>query len=225
MKEKIMLIIEGFYNYMTMGVSPVTMVVNLTVALAIALFIYFIYRKTYSGVAYAKNYNISLIITCLISSMAMMMLRSNLALSLGTLGVLSIIRFRNAVKEPKDISYMFWAIIAGLCAGTSAYVLAIVGSVVIAVVLLIFSSASENYLSYLLVINGNKFNIEKVDETLKKHTKRFKTRTKNIETDNRQYMFEVYLKKDTDEMLIEQLNAIDGIINVNIIAYNNDIGR
>ena len=225
MDEKILEVVKRLYEYLTVGLSPATMVINLLVALAISLFIYFIYKRTYSGVAYAKNYNISLVLTCLISAMAMMMLRSNLALSLGTLGVLSIIRFRNAVKEPKDISYMFWAIIAGLCAGTSAYILAVVGSVLIAVILLIFSSASENYLSYLLVIDGNKFDIEEVTAVIKKHTKRFKTRTKNIEPGSRQYMYEIHLKSNTDEQLIQALGKLEGITNVNIIAYNNDIGR
>ena len=218
-------VLRSFYEFMTMGISPVAMTVNLLVALGIAIFIYFIYRKTFSGVAYAKNYNISLVITCLISAMAMMMLRSNLALSLGTLGVLSIIRFRNAVKEPKDISYMFWAIIAGLCAGTSAYLLAIIGSVVIAVVLLLFSSASENYLTYLLIVEGSGFNVESLENTIKNKTKRFKVRTKDINEIYRKHMYEVYLKKNTDEMLITEVNRISGISKVNVIAYNNDIGR
>ena len=218
-------LVKKFIEYITMGVSPVTMVTNMLVALGISLFIYIIYRKTYSGVAYAKNYNISLILTCLVTAMAMMMLRSNLALSLGTLGVLSIIRFRNAVKEPKDISYMFWAIIAGLCAGTSAYVLAVVGSIIIAIVLLIFSSASDNYLSYLLVVDGKRINNQEVTDIIKKHTKRHKVRTKNIEVDSRQYMYEVRLKKDADQVLLDALDAVDGINKVNIIAYNNDIGR
>lgn len=218
-------IVKSFYEYITMGISPATMVINLMTALVISLFIYIIYRKTYSGVAYAKNYNISLVLTCLVTAMAMMMLRSNVALSLGTLGVLSIIRFRNAVKEPKDISFMFWAIIAGLCAGTSAYVLAVVGSVIIAIVLLIFSSASENYLSYLLVINGNKYGNDDAETIIKKYTKRYKVKTKNIERDSKQYMYEICLKKNSDESLIEALDEVSGITNVKIIAYNNDIGR
>ncbi len=217
-------ILGRFYENATLGISPVSMLVKLCMALLVSLLIYLTYRKTYSGVSYAKSFNVSLIITTLVATMAMMMLQGSLILSLGTLGALSIIRFRNALKDSKDIVYMFWAIIAGLCTGTGAHVLAIVGSIFIALVLFIFSSQKENYMTYLLVIKGSKIDNEQIIEIINKHTKRSKVKTKNIDVIQVEYMYEIYLKSNSDEKLLNDIQNLSGIEKVNIIAYNSDLG-
>ena len=118
-------------------ITPLEAVTCLLCALVLAMFMYYIYRKTYTGVAYSRNFNVSLVLLAIITTIAMLAIGNNLTLSLGMVGSLSIIRFRTAIKEPKDIAFVFWAISIGLCCGASMYIISALGSVMLAVVLVV----------------------------------------------------------------------------------------
>lgn len=126
--------------------------ISLAVALLLSLFMYWVYKKTFSGVVYSKNFNITLMLVALITRIVMLVIGSNLALSLGMVGSLSIIRFRTAVKEPRDIAFMFWAICIGLACGARMFEVITIGSIIIALVLVVFKFDIYSMNNYLLVV-------------------------------------------------------------------------
>lgn len=144
------------------------------IALLLSLFAYQIYRITYTGVMYSRDFNLTVIMLALITTFIIMVIGSNLALSLGLVGALSIIRFRTAVKSSKDAAFLFWAIGIGLSCGTGIYSIGIVASIVIAITLFFLTKvrALEEY-SYLLIIRGAKTDTSVLEKMLKQHTERF----------------------------------------------------
>lgn len=145
---------ELFYYLLEANTTmPVIQIVlSLVICMLLSLFIYAMYKKTYSGVMYSKNFNLSIMLISIITCMIMMIISSNLAISLGMVGALSIIRFRSAIKDPKDIGYLFWAIGIGLATGTGVYMIGIIGSIFIALLLVIMERGIYNETCYLLVI-------------------------------------------------------------------------
>jgi uncharacterized membrane protein YhiD involved in acid resistance len=151
--------------------------------------------------------------------MIMMVIGNNLAWSLGMVGALSIVRFRAAIKEPKDISYLFWSIAIGLAVGTGALHIAIAGTVFITFVIMIYYYIPDNNNAYLLILKGDDFNDDSVKEVLDINTKKFRLRIKNIKNANKEIIYEVRIKKD-EKTLISALEQIDGLNQVNIIAFD-----
>ncbi|NVM05318.1 MAG: DUF4956 domain-containing protein [Candidatus Helarchaeota archaeon] len=129
-----------------------TIILNLTVAFFSAIMIYIIYKKTYSGVLYSKNFNVTLMMCAMITCTVVMVVSGSIALSLGLVGALSIVRFRTAVKEPKDTAFMFWTITTGIICGVSAYYLAIVSVLLIGLITAIISRTTRFDTPYLLIL-------------------------------------------------------------------------
>ncbi len=117
-------------------ISYFDMVIGLAIAFIIGMFIYWIYRKSFRGVVYSYNYNVSFVLMTMITALIIMTISTNIVLSLGMVGALSIVRFRTAVKDPLDIVYMFWSISVGIAIGAKIYPLAIFGSIIIGIVIL-----------------------------------------------------------------------------------------
>ena len=140
------------------GISVTQVLISMCITVLLSMFIYWVYKKTYSGVMYSKNFNITIMLISTVTSMVMMIIGSNLALSLGMVGALSIIRFRSAIKDPKDIGFLFWGIGIGLSTGTGVYIIGILGSVFIAFLLFIFDRGIYNDNCYLLIVKGNDIN-------------------------------------------------------------------
>ena len=122
------------------SVSPIDMVLALALAFGLGLFIFFIYKKTFSGVMYSGNFGVTLIALTMITTLVILAVTSNVVLSLGMVGALSIVRFRTAIKEPLDIAFLFWAIAAGIVLAAGLIPLAVFGSVVIGITLLLFAN-------------------------------------------------------------------------------------
>ena len=125
------------------SISILDMVIALALAFAIGLFIFLVYKKTFSGVMYSSGFSVTLIALTLISTFVILAVTSNVVLSLGMVGALSIVRFRTAIKEPLDIAFLFWAIAAGIVLAAGIIPLAVFGSVVIGVILLVFATRSR----------------------------------------------------------------------------------
>ena len=161
------------------GISVTQVLISMCITVLLSMFIYWVYKKTYSGVMYSKNFNITIMLISTVTSMVMMIIGSNLALSLGMVGALSIIRFRSAIKDPKDIGFLFWGIGIGLSTGTGVYIIGILGSVFIAFLLFIFDRGIYNDNCYLLIVKGNDINFEKIESIIKEHTSKFNLKMKN----------------------------------------------
>lgn len=205
------------------SISFYQIAVAMLCALLLGLFMYFIYRKTYTGVVYSKNFNQTLVLIALILTMVMMIIGGNLALSLGMVGSLSIIRFRTAIKEPRDMAFLFWAIAIGLSCGAEMYVVAVLGSLVIAAVLFFFKGDAYDGNTYLVVLRGNNINSAEVDKILREKTKRYKLRMQNVSEKSVEITYEISLKKINAIDLTKELKAVNGIETVSIVTYTGEV--
>ncbi|MCR5054838.1 MAG: DUF4956 domain-containing protein, partial [Lachnospiraceae bacterium] len=135
------------------SVSPLDMVLALVLAFALGLFIFFIYKKTYTGVMYSSGFGVTLIALTMITTFVILAVTSNVVLSLGMVGALSIVRFRTAIKEPLDIAFLFWSLAAGIVLAAGLIPLAVFGSIIIGVVILIFDNRKETVNPYIVVLS------------------------------------------------------------------------
>jgi uncharacterized membrane protein YhiD involved in acid resistance len=197
--------------------------INLTVAFILAMFIYFIYKITFSGVLYSKNFNITLVLVSLVTAAAVIVISSNIVLALGMVGALSIVRFRMAVKDPKDVGFLFWAITNGIICGISAYDLAVISVLFIGLVIFIISKKIRFTEPYLLIIDSKELDIQGIEEILKKHTLLYKIRSKIIEKDKAQLIAEIRIRKDKIKNLIDVIKELKDITFVKLVSYEGDL--
>ena len=205
------------------SVSVYQVVLAMLIALVLGMFMYVMYKKTYSGVVYSKSFNQTLVLLSVIVTMVMTIIGGNLALSLGMVGSLSIIRFRTAIKEPKDMAYLFWAIAIGLSCGAEMYVVAVVGSIVIAIMLFIFKRDIYGGNTYLVVVRGTKLQSGAVDKLISENTRKWKVRMQNATGEYEEITYEADLKKNNVSDLAKALRAIDGTEAVNVVTYTGEV--
>ena len=217
-KELLKYLIEN-----NVGISVTQILISMCITVLLSMFIYWVYKKTYSGVMYSKNFNITIMLISTVTSMVMMIIGSNLALSLGMVGALSIIRFRSAIKDPKDIGFLFWGIAVGLSTGTGIYIIGIIGSIFIAFLLFIFDRGIYNDNCYLLIVKGNDINFDKIESIIKEHTSKFNLKMKNSTDIFTEATYEIKLKRNEDNEILRELKTIENIININIVSYNGEI--
>lgn len=208
--------------------EPIVIIGNLFVVLVCISFVYFIYKKTYSGILYSKNFNITLVMTSLVTSLAVMVISSNLALSLGMVGALSIIRFRSAIKDPKDVGFLFWSVALGIVCGIGAYPLAFISTLVIGLVVFIISKKITVYNSYILVLDfeekKQEINLtEKIDLMLKKFCYNFKIRSSSYMNQKDEKVYEIKIKEINIKSLISELKKDNSIKKINIFSYEGEL--
>ena len=197
----------------------------LLVSFGIAVFIIFIYKKTYSGVIYSKSFSLSLILLSMITAIIIKTINSNLALSLGMVGALSIVRFRTAIKEPLDTIFMFWAIAVGIMVGAGLYVPSIIASGALGLLFfLAFSYIFKPTSRYLLIIKYDIKIAYKVEQKLKELDK-IKLRTKTVFDDKVEVTYEIDLKDDLRGDLVHKFSNIKGVNNASLVNYQNDFGE
>lgn len=205
------------------SVSVYQVVLAMLVSLVLGMFMYVMYKKTYSGVVYSKSFNQTLVLLSVIVTMVMTIIGGNLALSLGMVGSLSIIRFRTAIKEPKDMAYLFWAITIGLSCGAEMYVVAVVGSIVIAIMLFIFKRDIYDGNTYLVVVRGSKLDSDAMEKLIGENTRKWKVRMQNATGEHEEITYEADLKKNNVSELAKALRAIEGTEAVNVVTYTGEV--
>lgn len=196
---------------------------SLVVAFVIGVFIVFIYKKTYSGVVYSKSFSLCIILLGMVTAMVIRTISSNLALSLGMVGALSIVRFRTAIKEPTDTVFMFWSITAGIMTGAGLYIVAIIASIGIGLLyflgyMLGFKAKHQFLFIIKYEVGMDEFIIKQIKK-LPKTKLKSKSITKNIV----ELTFELELK-DNDAKVLDAFKNIDGVTSVSMISYQNDFG-
>ncbi|MGI5850405.1 MAG: DUF4956 domain-containing protein [Christensenellales bacterium] len=199
-----------------------TIAFNIAMTTVLALFIFFVYKKTFSGVLYSLSFNVTLVIIALTTAIVIMLIGSNLAVSLGMVGALSIVRFRSAIKEPRDLAFLFWSIAVGLASGTGAFLIAIVGSIFIFIIIFIFSKAVSKDNCYLLVLKGKEIDIEKVERILNQYEAKHKLRMQNLNQYSAEVTFEIFLKKQNGHIILDHLKGTE-IDEVNLVSFNGEI--
>lgn len=229
MKEKRVLK-EYIMNYMAQQktIEPVQLIFNMTVALVLGMVIYITYRLTYSGAAYSKKFNASLMMMTLVTTVVMTVISNNIALSLGMVGALSIIRFRTAIKDPRDTTFIFWCIAVGICCGISFYTVAAIGSLYIFAVMLILGRV-HTVEKRLLLIRAERAVEKNIESVVYLYFKKIELQAKNTTGDEVEYIYVLsnrtllQAQKNNEESITDKLYAIEGVQMVNVIAQNDDM--
>lgn len=189
---------------------------------AIGLFIFFVYKKTFSGVMYSASFGVSIMAMTLITTLIILAVTSNIILSLGMVGALSIVRFRTAVKETLDIAFLFWAISAGIVIGAGLIPLGIMGSVFIGIVLLIFANRKSNDTPYIVVLNLEDDKAESdCMVMIKEKTKKNLIKAKTVSRNGIELTVEVRLL-DMSAKFLNELLTINGVNNACLVSYNGE---
>ena len=209
--------------------TPLTtadIVISILFSFATGLFIFFIYKKTYSGVLYSRNFNVTLIMGAMVGSVIMMAIGGNLALALGMVGALSIIRFRTPIKDPKDLTFLFWAITAGIVNGIRFYKLSMISSLMIGAVLLVLSKKLVISKPYVLILKYSNADHKKIDSILKKHCNKFDIRnTAMDDSGNKEMTIEVAIREKRSDQLLNELNGVKGVKKVMIFSHTGELSE
>ena len=204
------------------AVSALDMVLGMVLAFALGLFIFFVYRKTYQGVMYSSSFGVTLIALTMITTFVILAVTSNVVLSLGMVGALSIVRFRTAIKEPLDIAFLFWAIAAGIVLAAGMIPLAVFGSIIIGIIIMIFANRKEAADPYIVVIHCDGAESEKkAFEYLAGKTKKCVVKSKTATKGSVELNVEIRLKDDNTDF-INEIADIDGVESAVLVSYNGE---
>ena len=216
-------LVAGLQNAFSFGdLSVVRILLTLGLAFLIGMYIFAIYRKTFSGVMYSKNFGVSLVMLAMITSFIILPITSNLTLSLGMVGALSIVRFRTAVKDPIDTVYMFWSIAVGIALGAKFFLPAILASAVIGVLMLLLSGMRfRSTMPYLLVLRFNENATNNVYGLLYRLAVS-QLKIKTVGSAGVEMTLEIRLR-ESDLQVVERFLEIPGVYDASIISYGGDI--
>ncbi|ANU22077.1 DUF4956 domain-containing protein [Planococcus donghaensis] len=212
---------SSFLENTNSSFSLIDSLIGLVVAFAIGLFIYMIYKKTFSGVIYSHSFNISLIVMAMATALIIIGISTNVLLSLGMVGALSIVRFRTPIKDPMDLVYLFWTIISGILCGAGFILLAIVGALLIGLVLIVFVNKIKIENPYLLIVKYSDNQIENpLDKLLSASVKKHLIKSKSVSYDNDyEVTYEVRVK-DTDMGFINHISEMVSVKSAIMLSYD-----
>ena len=204
------------------AISVGTLLTTLLLSFVLGLFVLVIYRVTFGGVSFSKSFALSLVMLSMVTALAILTVRSNVVLSLGMVGALSIVRFRTAIKEPLDIAFLFWAIAVGIVLAAGFIPLAVFGSVIIGVMLLVFVNHKSHQNPYMLVLQCADAQAEQAALSyLTAETKRCVIKSKAAQAGNIELNVEVRLKSE-DTSFVNGLAATPGVSSAVLVSYNGD---
>ncbi|MCI8274678.1 MAG: DUF4956 domain-containing protein [Lachnospiraceae bacterium] len=204
------------------SVSLLDMALALILALGTGMFIFLIYKKTYQGVMYSSSFGTTLIALTMITTVVILAVTSNVVLSLGMVGALSIVRFRTAIKEPLDIAFLFWSIAVGIVLAAGMLPLAVIGSVLIGLVLLLFVNRKSHCNPYIIVLSCTDSLAEKAAAAfLRQHLQKCVIKSKSVQKGAIELNLEVRMKDD-DTDFINALSEMEGVTNAVLVSYNGD---
>ena len=202
--------------------SLLDMAIALILAFGIGMLIFFVYKKTFAGVMYSANFGVTLIALTMITTLIILAVTSNIVLSLGMVGALSIVRFRTAIKEPLDIAFLFWSIGAGIVLAAGLIPLAVFGSVVIAAVLLIFCNRKPSEHPYILVVSCDGKESElRVNDLLTMQVKKSVIKSKTVQKNAVELNYEVRLKNESTDF-VTAISELAGVRSAVLVSYNGD---
>lgn len=207
----------------TFDITPFDMALSLGLALVLGLFIFFVYKKTFNGIMYSSGFAASLLGITLITTFIIVTVTSNVVLSLGMVGALSIVRFRTAIKEPLDITFLFWAIFVGIVVGAGFIALAVGGTIFIGLVLLILTSKRIADNPYILVVNySSECDEGDVNKLIKENVRKYIVKSKSVSAGNTELTIEVKLRKDMSTKFVNDLSIISGVKNAVLVSFNGE---
>ncbi|MBS6396883.1 MAG: DUF4956 domain-containing protein [Clostridiales bacterium] len=211
--------LEGFTG---MDITTGKIAATLFVTALLALYIFMIYRLVTRKVFYSKNFNISLAAMALITAAIILAMQSNLVISLGMVGALSIIRFRTAIKDPMDLVFLFWSISIGIICGAGLYEVALVTSVAVTICILVLDLLPVAKVPMMLVVNSSVMDSEAdVLEIVSKYAKSYKVKSRNLSKGRLDMIVELRVKDESG--LVSEVAAMEGMISASLIAHDGEV--
>lgn len=202
--------------------SILDIAIAMLLSFAIGLFIFYVYKKTFAGVMYSASFGVSIMAMTLITTLVILAVTSNIILSLGMVGALSIVRFRTAVKEPLDIAFLFWAIAAGIVIGAGLIPLAVIGTIFIGIILIVFVNKKSTDTPYIIVLNLENDEAENAClELINTKTKKNIIKAKTVSRNGIELTVEVRLL-DMSAKLLNELLQVEGVNNACLVSYNGE---
>lgn len=202
--------------------SVVDTLIGLAFALVIGLYIFMVYKKTLTGVLYSESFALTLVGLSCVTALVIMAVTSNVVLSLGMVGALSIVRFRAAIKEPIEIVFLFWAIAAGIVVGAGMIPLAVIGSAIIGLILIFFASRKTHDRPYILVLNcANEAAEAAARDLVKASSSRFVIKSKTVNAAGIELTAEVRVR-EAETAFVNRVNDLPDVMNASLVSYNGD---
>lgn len=195
---------------------------SLTSAFLCAMVIYYVYRRFYRGIIYSSSFNILLVLVSIVTAFIVMTISSNILLSLGMVGALSIVRFRTAVKDPLDVGFLFFAIAVGITSGAGLYILSFIATLFISLIYILLVQVKTNSRVYLLIVKFENDSNEEVQKILK--TLKFELKNKTSIKNTTELTLELKMKSDNTAYMT-QLTALDGVMSAVLVEYTGDFGE
>ena len=213
----------SFSDLFTITMNPVQVILTLIVGLLVGLYVWFIYKKTFSGVMYSRTYGMTLVMMTVVTALMLMLINNSLTLSLGMVGALSIVRYRTAIKDPLDTAFIFWAVGEGIAVGTKFYDEAIIAGIIIGIFVLLISGSrgKGGAQSYLLIIHYS----EAAADAIRKMTKQLpgaRLKSKVVRPGSIELTMELRLKEN-ETGFVEKFTRVEGVYDASLITHQGDI--
>ncbi len=202
--------------------SPLDMIIALALSFVLGLFIFYVYKKTFNGVMYSASFGVSLMAMTLITTLIILAVTSNIVLSLGMVGALSIVRFRSAIKEPLDIAFLFWSISAGIVTGAGLIPLAVFGSLFIGIIMVLFVNRKSTDNPYILIVSClDDIAEDSVMKAVSQEAGKYTVKSKAVSTSGIELTVEVRLK-DMTTQFVNNIARITNVSNAVLVGYNGE---
>ena len=212
---------NNFLDNFTNSISLSSVIITMCVALLFSFIIYFVYTFTCDNVIYSKKFNVTMALMTMVTAAVIMSMQANVVVSLGMVGALSIVRFRTAIKEPKDLLFLFWSITNGIIIGAGIYSIAFVLAIILTIALLVFERLPGNKIPYLLVATLENLDAEeKITKVLEENKIKYRVKSKNVSSSSIDVIYE--LSNNKIEELIKDISKDKGIKSINLITQDGE---
>lgn len=209
-------------GYASVRIDVAQIVICMVITVLIASYIFFIYRAVNKNAFYNRNFNLSLIALAVITAAVILTIQSNIVISLGMVGALSIVRFRTAIKDPMDLVFLFWSISAGIICGAGFAVVAVVASIVITVIILLFDRVPAGATAVILLVNASDYKAEgRIMEIVEKHCRMFQVKARNLTKDKLNMAVEVQTKEGG--RLVEELMDVESVTLASLVDHDGEV--
>lgn len=212
---------NSFVEKFLTNISIIDIILTLGIASVFSIIIYFIYKITSKGVIYSKKFNVTMALMSIVTSGVVLSMQANIVVSLGMVGALSIVRFRTAIKEPRDLLFLFWSISNGIIIGAGIYSVAAVLSVVVIIVMLILERLPENKMPHLLIVNFDDKSVEeKISNIFDYNNIKNIVKSKNISQGRCDVVYEIASKEDSK--FVSEIAELPGVLSVNLLHQDGE---
>ena len=212
-------VLEGFTQA---DISTTRVLITLGITLLLAVYILFIYKMQCRSVFYSKEFNITAAATSIVTAAIVLAMQSNIVVSLGMVGALSIVRFRSAIKNPMDLLYLFWSVSVGIVCGAGLFEIAIISSVVITITIFLLDLMPVNKPPYLLIVSSSDLGIENsLNDVVKTYTRYYRMKSRNVTRDKINLIIELRSNKEAE--LFQACGKIEGIENFSLMSHDGEV--